>query len=143
MVLPSASSNSAAASSPLQALGQQQHTFAESSDPETRRWVAKGLANGCLTLGQMNRIDDMLALAELFVARYWSSTDPFIEEQLARVLANRAGVKGSKGNVDVAIAEIDQLEARFYASDNAEIQAELADATEFRRQLIEWRASAQ
>lgn len=85
----------------------------------------------------------MLALAELFVARYWSSTDPFIEEQLARVLANRAGVKGSKGNVDVAIAEIDQLEARFYASDNAEIQAELADATEFRRQLIEWRASAQ
>ena len=82
-------------------------------DSTPQRLSAMALVNKGITLGQLNRNEEEIAVYDQVVARFGEAAEPALREQVARALFNKGITLGKHSRSEEALAAYDQVVARF------------------------------
>jgi tetratricopeptide (TPR) repeat protein len=89
--------------------------FSEAAETRdaTSSEVARALVNKGVTLGQLNRSEDAIAVNDEVVARFGDAAEPELREEVARALFNKGITLGQLNRSEDEIAVYDEVLARF------------------------------
>jgi len=112
----------------LEALSIQIYLLEASSKPEDELTLAKALFNKGITLGQLNRPEDELAVYEELIRRFGVSPEAALREWGAKALLNKGVALGRMNRPENELAAYDELINCFSESLDAALSEQVASA---------------
>ena len=94
--------------------------------------AADALVNKSVTLGQLGRAEEALAVSEDVLARFDDADEPALRVAVAQALLNKGGKLGQLGRSAEALAVYDQLLARFGDADEPALREAVLRASRAR-----------
>jgi tetratricopeptide (TPR) repeat protein len=97
-------------------------------DPFALSVFAKALVNKGVTLDQLNRPEEEIAVYDGLIARFADATEPALREQVAKALVNKGVTLGQLNRPEEEIAVYDGLIARFADATEPALREQVAKA---------------
>jgi tetratricopeptide (TPR) repeat protein len=99
-----------------------------SQKPDLTRTSSKALLNKGITLDNLNRSEEAIAVYDTLIDRFADSTEPALQEQVARVFVNKGIILNHLNRSEEAITVYDTLVDRFADSTEPTLQEQVANA---------------